>query len=177
MNKLLLMFGLSVVMLAMASTGFCDERERSERCYGYGWGPGHMMGPGYGQGGGHMMGPGYGRGGGQMMGPGYGSGMHGRGWGPSSRGWKSMTPEQQEKVDKLRSSFQKETLELRQQLATKQMELETLWAQPDVDQAKIEKLSDEVANVQSKLWKKRNKYLVQCRKEFGDLGWACPGGW
>jgi hypothetical protein len=62
MNKLLLMFGLSVVMLAMGSTGFCDEPEKSERGYGYDWGPGYMMGPGYGQGGGHMMGPGYGSG-------------------------------------------------------------------------------------------------------------------
>jgi hypothetical protein len=86
MNKLLLMFGLSVVMLAMGSTGFCDESEKSERGYGYDWGPGYMMGPGYGQGGGHMMGPGYGWGGGHMMGPGYGSGQAESGSGQPLKG-------------------------------------------------------------------------------------------
>jgi Spy/CpxP family protein refolding chaperone len=88
-----------------------------------------------------------------------------------------MTPEQQEKLDKFWSSYQKETLELRKQLVTSQMEIETLWSQPDVDRTRIEKLSGEIADLQAKLWKKRDKYLLQCRKEFGDLGWSCPGGW
>jgi Spy/CpxP family protein refolding chaperone len=88
-----------------------------------------------------------------------------------------MTPEQRQKLDKMSSSYQKETLELRKQLVTKQMELETLWAQPDVDRPKAEKLSEEIADLQAQLSKKRDKCLVQCRKHFGDLGWTCPGGW
>jgi Spy/CpxP family protein refolding chaperone len=88
-----------------------------------------------------------------------------------------MTPDQQAKWDKMRSSYQMDTLELRQQLATKQMELQTLWAQSDVDPARIDTLSKEVAELQAELRKKHDKYLLQCRKHFGDHDWACPGGW
>jgi Spy/CpxP family protein refolding chaperone len=70
-----------------------------------------------------------------------------------------------------------ETLDLRKQLVTKQLELETMWDQPDVDQKKIEKLSDEVGDLQAELGKKHDKYLLKCRKDFGDKGWSCPGGW
>ena len=70
-----------------------------------------------------------------------------------------------------------ETLELRKQIVTKKMELGTLWDQPDVDREKVEKLSAELADLQAELEKKQDKYLLQCRKEFGDKGWACPGGW
>ena len=158
--------------LILAAPVLCEKPEDK----GYGWGHGHMMG--YGSGGGPMMGPGYGRG---MHGPGwgmYGRGhMMDRGWGHGPRNWSSMTPEQQEKWEKTWSGYQMETLELRKQLATKQMELETLWAQPRVDSGRIEKLSKEVADLEAELGKKRDKYLLQCRQEFGDQGWTCPGGW
>jgi Spy/CpxP family protein refolding chaperone len=88
-----------------------------------------------------------------------------------------MKPEQREKWERMRSEFQMETLEIRKQLAVKQMELETLWAQPNVDPTKVEKLSREVAELEAELAKKRDKHLLQCRKEFGNQGWACPGGW
>jgi len=124
----------------------------------------------------------YGRGHHHMMGPEHGmyvgrGGMHGggRGMGPSSRGWESMKPEEQEKWKKMRSSYLQDTLELRKELAAKQVELDTLWNQPDVDQKKVEKLSEEIANIRAELWKKQDKYLMSCRKEFGDQGWACPG--
>jgi Spy/CpxP family protein refolding chaperone len=81
------------------------------------------------------------------------------------------------KWEKMRSNYQQDTLELRKQLVTTQMELETLWAQSDVHPEKVEKLYSEVAQLQPALGKKRDKYLLQCRKEFGDQGWACPGGW
>ena len=87
-----------------------------------------------------------------------------------------MTPEQRQKLDKRWSLYQKETLGLRKKLVTTQMELETLWAQPDVDRATAEKLSGEIADLQAQLSKKRDKCLVQCREQFGDLGWTCPGG-
>jgi Spy/CpxP family protein refolding chaperone len=87
-----------------------------------------------------------------------------------------MKPEEREQWQKMHSKFQMETLELRRQLASKRVELETLWAQPDVDKAKIEKLSEEIGKLESELAKERSKYLMQCRHKFGDKGWACPGG-
>jgi zinc resistance-associated protein len=76
----------------------------------------------------------------------------------------------------MQATHLKDTLELRKQLAAKQMELQTLWAQPNVDQAAVEKLSNEVAEVRAQLWKKRDQYLMQCRKALGAQGWCCPGG-
>ena len=122
---------------------------------GYGVGPGHMMGHGY-----------------------HSRIMQKHGWGSdqSPSGWQSMEPEQQEKWQKMRTTHLMETLELRKQLATKQIELETLWAQPNVDRAEVEKLSNEMAELQVQLRKERDHYLLQCREEFGDKDWACPGG-
>lgn len=178
MKKLLLTTGVLVLALSVASFAFSGEAEKSR--YGRGYGYGCDWGSGQGWGGGHMMGPGYGpgmhRGGWGMQGRGR---MMDRGWkgGYGPRDWQSMEPEQREKWEKMKSKYQMETLELRKQLVTKQMELETLWAQPDVVQKKVGKLSDEVAELQAELGKKRDRYLLQCRKEFGDQGWACPGGW
>lgn len=170
---------LALIVLGLAATlagaAFCDDRED--------YGRGHMMGPGSGWGSGQMMGPGYGwnsdhmMGSGHMMGRGHMMDYGRRGWGMRGRGWESMKPEQREKWEKMRTDHLKDTLELRKQLVTKQMELETLWAQPDVDQKKVEKLSNEVADLQSQLWKKRDQYLMQCRQGFADHEWACPGGW
>ena len=102
----------------------------------------------------------------------------GRRMGPSRDGWDSMKPEEREQWQKMHSDFQMETLDMRKQLASKQMELETLWAQPDVDKARVEKLSEEVASLEGELAKRRSKYLLQCRHKFGNKGWACPSsGW
>lgn len=175
MRRVMFTVGVLVLGLVLVSPCFCQEtRESSGYGYGSDWGRG------YGWGGGHMMGPGYGSG---MHGEGWG--MHGyghmmdrgQGWGLGPRDWEAMKPEQRKEWQKMRSEYQMETLELRKQFAAKQMELETLWNQPDVDQQKVEKLSEEVADLQAELKKKRDKYLLKCRKQFGDYGWACPGGW
>lgn len=164
MKRLFMAFIVLGLALILAGVGFGDNQED--------YGPGHMMGPGYGWGSGHMMGPGYGWGGGHhMMDDGH------RGWGMRGPGWQSMKPEQREKWEKMRTDHLKDTLELRKQLITKQMELQTLWAQPDVDRKKVEKFSNEVAELRAKLWKKRDQYLIQCRQEFRDQDWACPSGW
>ena len=169
MKKLLLSAGLVIMVVAMTSFAFCGEEYPYEEDYnphrGSGWGAGHMMGPGH------------------------GSGMHGSGWGMYDRGmmgdwhrgyrprrWESMTPEQREKWEKMRAEYQMETLEIRKQLVSKRLELQTLWAQPDVDSKTVETLSDEVAELEAQLAKKRDKYLLQCRQNFGEVGWSCPGG-
>ena len=175
MKKILLASSVMVLALFVAFPAFCGDPQETGYGGGYGyhrgpagsgWGGGHMMDRGYGRG---MHGGGWGmRGGGHMMG-------RDRGYGPGD--WESMAPEQREEWQKMRSKYRMETLELRKELATKQMELETLWDQPDVEQERVQKLSDEVAELQAELQKKQDKYLLQCRKKFGDKGWACPGGW
>ena len=151
---LIMVMGLAV---GLAAGGFCagPEDNGPEDDYDYSW---HR---GYGMQHGHSGWCGHARGGCGRM-------------GPSRHGWESMKAEQREQWQKMHSEFQMETLELRKQLASKQMELETLWAQPDVDKARVEKLSEEVASLEGELAKKRSKYLLQCRHKFGDKGWACP---
>jgi Spy/CpxP family protein refolding chaperone len=154
---LLMVIGLA---LGVAAAGFCagPEDNGPEDDYDYSWHRRHGMQHRHGGWGGHA------RGGGRRM-------------GPSRHGWESMKPEQREQWQKRHSEFQVETLELRKQLASKQVELETLWAQPNVDKERVEKLSEEVAQLEGELAKKRSKYLLRCRHEFGDKGWACPSGW
>jgi Spy/CpxP family protein refolding chaperone len=90
--------------------------------------------------------------------------------------WEAMTPEQREKWSTMWGTYLTETLPLRQQFSEKRLELQTTWAQPKVDEAKVEKLCDEMSELYIKRMKKRSKYLLKCRKEFGDLGWTCPSG-
>ena len=141
MRKLFIALAVLGLSIALAAPAFCDQPEEYEPGYGHGggWGPGQMMGSGH-----HGWG---------MRGPDWGRHSHWWGWGPSGHGWKSMKPEQRKKWEKMRSDFQMETLEIRKQLASKHMELETLWAQPNVDSIKVEKLSKEVAELEAELGK------------------------
>jgi hypothetical protein len=88
-----------------------------------------------------------------------------------------MTHDDWEKLKKIRDNFQKDTLELRTKLLVKQTELITLWAQPVFEPVTIEKLSNEVAQLQAELSKKRGQHLIKCRQQFGGENWACPGIW
>jgi hypothetical protein len=96
------------------------------------------------------------------------------GMAPSFEGWKGMSPDERKAYKKVWAEFMMETLELRQKLVANQIALDTLWTQPQVDKAKIQKLADETADLWADLEKKRNKYLTDCRLQFGDLGWSCP---
>ena len=159
------LFVLMVLGLAMCLTSpaFCDETKQSEGDDTYGYG---MMEHGRGMGRGYMRDDAY-----------HGWGMHelGRHY-MRPRAWESMKPEQKKKFEKMRAAHLMDTLELRKKLATNRIELKSLWAQPEVNHARIEKLSDEIAKLSTELSKKRDKHLMQCRKELGDLDWDCPGG-
>ena len=110
------------------------------------------------------------------MGPGMMGGS--RGMGPHHHTWRQMTPEQRREWRQMRSKFSRDTLQLRQKLVNKQMELQDLWEEENPDTAKIKSLSDEIAELQLQLEKKRNQFLIQCRNKFGGEGWMCPGmGW
>lgn len=161
MKKLLMVVVIIGLAVFMASHAFCGEKEEPVRDHGYGY---HMMGQGYGMG----MGYGY------MMGE---ASIQRRACGRRPGAWKSLNPEQSEKWQKMRAAHMMDTMDLRMKLAAKRVELKTLWAQPEMDKDRINKLSDEVAMLQAELLKKRNQHLLQCRLKFGDQGWDCPGGW
>lgn len=179
MRKQTMVVLAAVLALGLALAAPALAEDNAPQAQPYGMGPG-MMGPGYGPG---MMGPGYGRG---MMGGGYGGwgqypGYSGRGMMGPYYGGSGLTPEQMEDWQEKVAKFQMETLSLRQQIMSKQLELHTLWSQPKVDQDKVQKLSKEVSQLQAELYQKRDQFLLDCRQQFGGRGWACPGwggqGW
>ncbi|MBE1427431.1 Spy/CpxP family protein refolding chaperone [Desulfomicrobium macestii] len=176
MRKIILSFMLISLLLAAplwaADNQSVQTQNPSYSGSGYGT---EGMGPG-------MMGQGsgyHGRGSG-MMGHdrdmGRGMRGYGREMGPDPQGWQDMPPEQRKQWRERRSQFMQEILPLRQELSAKQMELETLWEQENPDTEKVKALSDRIAELRSKLDRKHDEYLTQCRQAFGDRGWTCPGG-
>ena len=67
-----------------------------------------------------------------------------------------MTKEQFEQFQAKRAAFLKDTLPIRQSMATKRIALRTLYAQPNADQAKIKALQGELIDLRGKLAKKAN---------------------
>jgi len=162
MKKLLMVVVIIGLAVFMASYAFCGEKKEPAPDCGYGY---HMMGQGYGMGS-HMMGEDT-----------QGRGMYRRGRAYKPRALQSMKPEQREKWQKMRAAHMMDTMDLRMKLAAKRVELKTLWAQPEMDEDRIKKLSNEVSELQAGLLKMRNQHLLQCRQKFGGQGWDCPGGW
>jgi Spy/CpxP family protein refolding chaperone len=115
-----------------------------------GWGRGMGYGPGYGPG---AYGPCYGSGGGPGYGP-QGS------WGPGL----NLTAEQNQKIQAMRESFFKETLPLRNEMQTKQLELKTLWAQTNPDQDKILAKQKEINALRAQLQEKGTRHRLEMRK-------------
>lgn len=122
-----------------------------------------------------MMRPGtgyYGRGPGMMS---RGVEGYGRGVNPNPQGWQDMRPEQREQWYQMRSRFMQDILPLRQELGAKQMEMEMLWDQRDPDPDKVRAVSERITELRSLLDQRYDEHLIQCRLEFGDRGWTCPG--
>jgi zinc resistance-associated protein len=66
-----------------------------------------------------------------------------------------ITKEQVEQINQARAKFLKDTLELRQKVAAKKIELKTLYVQPKPDKAKIKALALELVDLRAALAKKR----------------------
>ncbi len=98
------------------------------------------------------------------------------GMGPCRQGWQQLSPQQQVKWRMLRATFMRDSLLLRQQLNSKQLEIYTLWVQQKPDMEKVKALANQITDLRTKLQQDHNDYLIRCRQEFGDLGWTCPGG-
>lgn len=90
---------------------------------------------------------------GPKAGPGYGNGQgYGRGQGYAQ----NLSKEDFAKIQAARAAFLTDSQELRKQAAVKRIELQTLYAQPNPDQAKIKALRDEMIDLRAQIAKKRN---------------------
>jgi Spy/CpxP family protein refolding chaperone len=113
-----------------------------------------------------------------------GYGMAGPGWG-GGPGWgRQLSQEDQEKFNQARAAFLKETMELRQKQAAKRIEIRTLTAQPNYDQAQAQALADELTDLRAQIQKKRNEHLGQFGGGYGPGGgrggrggWGARGGY
>lgn len=77
-----------------------------------------------------------------------------------------LTPEQRAEYKKAKADFLNDTLALRQQLAAKRVELETLLAQTTPDPAKIKAVADEKVDLLAQVMKKHNEYLAKYPQYF-----------
>jgi len=106
----------------------------------------------------------------------------GPGGGPG-KGWRAGQPPTQEQVEQFqqaRAKFLKDTMELRQKMAAKSVELRTLQAQPQADQAKIKALALEMVDLRSAIAKKAIEAFsgLPMGRGFGRGGFGpggCPG--
>ena len=104
---------------------------------------------------------GWGRGAG--MGPGYGPGASG--YGPG--GWAAalnVSPEQTQKMQTLREAHFKETIPLRNEIMSKRIELQTLWAQTNPDSEKILAKQREINALTAQFQEKATKHRLEMRQ-------------
>jgi hypothetical protein len=162
MKKHVMTIVLFVLVGAWSFTGLCQVQDKEKRVqqegYSHGWHQGGRMGfgpgPGYWMDDRYTMPPDY-----SMPGP-----------------LQSLRPEDRKKWEKMWAKYLMESMETRKQIAVKRIELETLWAQPDFDRERVEKLSSELSDLHKEQMKACDRYVIKAREEFGKLGWACPLG-
>jgi zinc resistance-associated protein len=119
-----------------------------------GWGRGHMD---YG----YPMGPGYGMHRGWMDGPrGYG--------GQGYRG--DLSDEDIAKLDQERQAYFEATLDLRENLYQKELELRSELAKADPDAKKAAGLQKEISSLESQLDQKRLEHRIKMRNDFPRFG-------
>ena len=115
-------------------------------------------------------------------GPGFGRGNN-----PNCPNWDTrlnLTPEQQTKMNDLRTQFWKDTINLRNEMQTKRLELRTLWTNPAPDKDKITAKQKELNVLREKLQAKKTEYKLEARKnltpeqaaQIGTFGPGMGGG-
>lgn len=92
------------------------------------------------------------------------------------------TPQQKEEFAELRISFRERALELRTELARKQIELRKLWLKDDPDKEKIYSLIQDMANIRAQIQKRMMDSFLEARDILTDeqreklsplhLGWG-----
>jgi Spy/CpxP family protein refolding chaperone len=113
-------------------------------------------------------------------GPGFGHGEMGQycpGFWGSGKG-SSLTPEQLNKFKELRQKFNEETAQLRGNILTKRLELQSLWTNPKSDPKAIADKEKELRDLQNQMKDKMIQLKLEARKsltpdqisEFGQGG-------
>ena len=83
----------------------------------------------------------------------------------------NLSQDQIRKLRDLRLEYQKETLELRNTLQTKRLELQTLLASKNVDEEKADSIVEEIGKLRIDLWKKTIHYRLEMRKVLTQEQW------
>ena len=118
--------------------------------------------------------------GGMHHGGGYHGGGYHRGGGPYQGGngpYGGMTQEQQVAAQKMHAEFYAATDGLRQQIMSKEAELQAQMYSASPDSKKIEGLSREIGELQGKLMVERNKYTSRMSSEGIPAGMGYGGGY
>jgi zinc resistance-associated protein len=116
-------------------------------------------------------------------GPGWGWGHHMMGYwgsGPGYAGsYENLTSEQRSQLDTLNSKFYDETAGLRNQVWTKNSQLDSILNRPNPDLEKAKALQKEISELRAKLDEKRLSYELEARKiaPQEQLGGAYAGGY
>ena len=79
-----------------------------------------------------------------------------------------LNQDQEKKISQSRMKFQKEALQLRNQLAEKKAHLKTLSVADKPDQVQIDKTIDELTALQGQLMKKRSQHIQEIRSVLTD---------
>jgi len=83
----------------------------------------------------------------------------------------NLSQDQVKKLQDLKLEYQKETLELRNTLQTKRLELQTLLASKNVDEEKANSIVEEIGKLRIDLWKKTIHYRLEMRKVLTQEQW------
>ncbi|HDN85422.1 MAG TPA: periplasmic heavy metal sensor [Candidatus Aerophobetes bacterium] len=83
----------------------------------------------------------------------------------------NLSQDQIRKLRDLRLEYQKETLELRNTLRVKKLELQTLLASKDVNEEKANSIVDEIGKLRTNIWEKTIHYQLEMRKVLTQEQW------
>jgi len=95
--------------------------------------------------------------GGRGMGPGYGMN-------PYVASTLNLTEDQKTQIQARQEVFLEEINPLRDKLFSKRMELRSLWAKPNPDQASISEKQMEIQTIQNEIQEKATQYQLDCRQ-------------
>ena len=167
-NKILLVISV-IAVVSLGVNALAD----TEMGYGPGSGKGYGRHMGYGPGAGYGRHMGYGPGMERRreigFGPGMGRGFRGRGYAPE------LSEEQWNKLDEQRNTFFEATDDLRRNLYSKRLELESELAKKSPDAAKATGLQKELSDLKAQIDQKRISHLIEMRKINPNAGRGFAG--
>ena len=83
----------------------------------------------------------------------------------------NLSEDQIKKLQDLRLEYQKETLELKNALRVKRLELQALLASNEVDENKASSIVEEIGKLSTDIWKKSIHYRLEMRKILTEEQW------